>query len=589
MRSRTVKVDCKEATDFLAGLLTGTHALRLLVTGREAVKLSDAEQVLPLDEGMTEAEAETLFIARARLKRPKWQPGDGEQATLRRVLRLTERIPLGVELAAAWMDKRTLGEIADGIEATPLGALTGEQSRSRRTVQADRHQSLTRCLDWSFELLESPAQVGFACLGIFADSFSPEAVAAACGCDDAHVLLDRLQEAALVRRIEIAGRSRYTLHRFTRAYAADKLSSQPTAAAIRQRYVAYFCNLAVVHNNTNHLAYLAILDAEWRNVAAAAEVAAGLKDLESEGRLGKSLFDFLLLRRQYLVSEVSERLSERALVTARASGDHRGERSALNNLGIVYAAQGRWGAAESTYQQSLAICREIDDRWGEGQTLNKLGVLYQEQGRWEEAEAAHRQALAICREEYCGLGEEQALHNLGNVYQAQSRGGEAATAFRHCLAILRKSGRDRQGEGRILNSLGWVYEQWGQWAKAANRFQESLAIWREYGDRSGEGSALNNLGVVYGAQARWAEAEAVYQQSLAIRRECGDHRGEGQTLENLALLRKAQGDVTEALQFEREALRVLDTTEDEAAKAKAREWLAEWEQQGQSGAESAGG
>jgi tetratricopeptide (TPR) repeat protein len=96
----------------------------------------------------------------------------------------------------------------------------------------------------------------------------------------------------------------------------------------------------------------------------------------------------------------------------------------------------------------------------------------------------------------------------------------------------------------------------------------------------GEGQALNNLGNVYDAQGRWAEAEACYQQSLVILREFGDRVGEGKTLENLALLKEAQGEVAGALQLEREALRVLETTEDQAAKEKARRLVAKWKGQG---------
>ena len=60
-------VDCEDVAAFIEKLLAETRGLRLLVTGREAVKLRDAEQLITLDAGMTEAESEQLFIARAQL------------------------------------------------------------------------------------------------------------------------------------------------------------------------------------------------------------------------------------------------------------------------------------------------------------------------------------------------------------------------------------------------------------------------------------------------------------------------------------------------------------------------------------------
>ncbi len=538
-------VDCDEVADFLAGLLTGTRALRLLVTGREAVKLSDIEQVLPLEEGMTEAEAEELFLSRARLKKgPKWQLPSTEKIAIRRVLQLTQRIPLGVELAAAWIDKRTLTEIADGIDATPLGALT-EQARSRHALQADRHRSLTRCLDFSYNLLEGPAQEGFACLGVFADSFTPEAAALVCACDDAHALLDRLRDAALIRRIEVGGRSRYTLHRFTRAYAANKLTVLTAAPAVRQRYVAYFRRVAADNDDISNLAKLAVLDAEWQNGVAAAEVAEGLKDFESVWNLSEDLGGYLRLRGLWLERE---RLGGRALVAARAAGNRLAEGCALVSLGLVYDDQGRWAEAEEAYRGSLAICREFDNRLDSGRTLNNLGAVYRLQGRWAEAEEAYRDSLAIWRE-------------FGN----------------------------RLGEGQTLNNLGTLFCFQGRWAEAEGAYQDSLAIRRKFGDHLGEGKTLNNLGNVYEAQGRWAEAEEAYRGSLAICQEFGDRPGQGIILENLALLSRKQGDLDGAMRFVREALLVLDSTEDEAEKVKARALLARWEQQGQSGTESASG
>ena len=84
---------------------------------------------------------------------------------------------------------------------------------------------------------------------------------------------------------------------------------------------------------------------------------------------------------------------------------------------------------------------------------------------------------------------------------------------------------------------------------------------------------------MYDNQGRWAEAEAAYQQSLAIYREFVDYHGEGQALVNLALLRANQGDMAGALTLAREALQVLEATEDETAKERVRKLVTDWEQQ----------
>ena len=112
---------------YLAERLSQTSRLHLLVTGREAVKLSDVEQLIDLDTGMTEQEAVALFVARAQLKRRSWQPTSSEVEVLQKILTLTECVPLAIELVAAWTDKRTLTEIAEGLEATSLGVMTDDR------------------------------------------------------------------------------------------------------------------------------------------------------------------------------------------------------------------------------------------------------------------------------------------------------------------------------------------------------------------------------------------------------------------------------------------------------------------------------
>lgn len=244
-------VDSDEVRAYLADMLNHTRLVHLLITGREAAKLIDVEQLIDLDAGLAMQEAMGLFIARTQLKKGRhWQPAADELPIVEKILTLIEGMPLAIELATAWTDKRTLAEIAEDLEATPLGATTGEPPRSRRTDTADRHRSLARCLDWSFELLEGPVQDGFTRLGIFPDIFTAPSVASVCGVRNAQELLDRLQDASLVRRTEVGGRSAYTMHRFTRAYAAQKLDAHPDVLSIRQRCIAYNKQSIEVHGES---------------------------------------------------------------------------------------------------------------------------------------------------------------------------------------------------------------------------------------------------------------------------------------------------------------------------------------------------
>jgi tetratricopeptide (TPR) repeat protein/class 3 adenylate cyclase len=573
-------VDSDPVQSFLIELLKSTSAVRLLVTGRDAVKLSDVEQEVSLDEGMTEAEADALFLARARLKHQQgqqWQPDQGEKAAIHRIIRLSERIPIAIELAAAWVKYSTVKEIADGIEATALGTESKEPPRSLPIGQSPRHGSLTRSLNYSYERLEPEAQEGLARLGLFAGSFASDSVAGACRVPQAKELLFRLQDASLIHRVESNGRSRFTMLRPTRAYAAEKLGALPEASSLRQQFVRYYRNAAKQRDSLTgpsvatsaKVAALDWFEEEWPNLLAAAKSASGLGDWKTVSDISDTVFEFWKVRGHW--AEVEE-LYNWALEASRESKDRHAEGNALNSLGIVYKEQGRWAEAENAHQQSLAICREFKDRHGEGVTLNNLGNVYEAQGRWAEAEKAYQQSLAIKREFKDRHGEGGILNNLGNVYQAQGRWAEAEQAYQQSLAIKREF-KDRHGEGQTLGNLGNVYQAQGRWGEAEQAYQQSLAICREFKDRYGEGQTLNNLGLVYQAQGRWGEAEQAYQQSRAIYREFKDRHGEGVTLNNLALLKERQEDIPAALEFVREAIAVLETTEAQAELQKARDIL----------------
>lgn len=108
--------------------------------------------------------------------------------------------------------------------------------------QPDRHKSMSHCLDWSFNLLEQEYQDGFVRLGLFAHGFTSESVSKACGVDDSDMLLDRLNDAALIWPAdEIDDKfTRYTMHRFTREYLSGKCRALSNISDIYNQYVNYY-------------------------------------------------------------------------------------------------------------------------------------------------------------------------------------------------------------------------------------------------------------------------------------------------------------------------------------------------------------
>ena len=200
--------------------------------------------------------------------------------------------------------------------------------------------------------------------------------------------------------------------------------------------------------------------------------------------------------------------------------------ASLNNLAVLYQAQGRYGEAEPLYREALQASREaLGPRHPDTLTsLNNLALLYEAQGRYGEAEPLYREALQGSRE---ALGPRHpdtltSLNNLAALYQAQGRYGEAEPLYREALQASREALGPRHPDTLTsLNNLAVLYQDQGRYGEAEPLFREALQARREVlGPRHPDTlTSLNNLAALYQAQGRYGEAEPLYREALQARRE----------------------------------------------------------------------
>ena len=507
-----------EEGEVLRWLKTIAPPSSALITSRQSVPYLNAPTV-KLDALLRE-DAVKMFTARARAA--GWEGSDSERVP--KLCELIGNLPLAIELLAPRAAELPLTELMKLVSKN-FDAL----AREKDPLLAERHQSIAASFRMSFGRLTENARNLLMRLSVLPDGASVSIIADFTEIEDWQESIAECVRHLLLR----FDGQRYTFHPLVRRFALAQLGD--TALEWQRRFVAFFAKLVEEKNDINDLEKLSVLDAEWRNSLAAAQTAEELKDWQVVIAISECLGDFLLLRG--LWSE-REQLDKQALAAARNSGDGKAESRALNNLGIIYANEGKLAEAEEAYNQSLAIARETNDQVGEGVILMNLGIVYTDQKLLDEAEKVMHQSLVILRESDDRINEGKALNNLGNIYQDERKLTEAEQAY-----------------------------------------NQSLTIKRETNDRIGEEQTLMNLGNVYSYQCRLKEAEEAYRQSLTICREFRDKVGEGKTLYNLALLRKDQGDIEGALQLGREALQVLETTQAEAEKEESRKLVEQLEQQ----------
>src|SRR4051812_37058212 len=112
---------------------------------------------------------------------------------------------------------------------------------------------------------------------------------------------------------------------------------------------------------------------------------------------------------------------------------------AINKAFQDHYARGNYPAAQIDAQEleRLAKARFGANHPDYAVALNKLGIVFQAQGKYGEAEGLYKRALVI-REQALGPSHPdvaQPLHNLGLVLGAQRKNSEAEGFYKRALAI----------------------------------------------------------------------------------------------------------------------------------------------------------
>ena len=116
-----------------------------------------------------------LFVQSARRARVDFELTAESLPPVTRICRLTEGMPLGIVLAAAWIELLSLAEIADEMQAD-IDFLASEMGDL-----PPRQHSMRAVFDYSWALLTEPEQQVLAKLSVFRGGFTREAAQAIAG------------------------------------------------------------------------------------------------------------------------------------------------------------------------------------------------------------------------------------------------------------------------------------------------------------------------------------------------------------------------------------------------------------------------
>lgn len=547
-------------SEILSELLIQAPGVKLLITSRERLYLHEewvveVHGLMISDDQAETSAAVTLFLQSARRTRSNFTPSAEDLTAIYQICRLVDGMPLGIELAAAWVHLLSCDEIVKEIErsldflATPA-----------RNVP-ERHRTLRAVFDHSWQLLAEAEQAVLRRLAVFRSTFDRQAAEAVAGASLA--LLSALVNKSLLRR---AASGRYELHERVRQYAYRKLHEVGEAEAIRDRHLHTYLALADATElklfGGNQTASLALLESEHDNFRSALEW--GLRQTsDAQIRLAALRLTAVLARFWHLREHLYEGRAwlEEALILAQQwpageagaaqSGAIQAVRAKLlYGLGNLTGSMDDKQRSIALLEESLALLRQLDDRRALVLTLQRLGELLSNQKEARQVAARLEESLTLARalQDNWLIARSLVLLAIIAIERGDYAGGEPLA--RESLAIYRTLD-DAGSLVYLLNVLGQFELQLGNPQQAVACFAEALVLDQIHNPMVSLGQAwtLRNLGFAAQTAGDYAQATVNYQQSLRLRLDLNDIDGAAWCLEGLAEVAVATGAPTRAVQL----------------------------------------
>lgn len=617
----------------IARLLAKAPGVHLLATSREALHLLD-ERVFPVEHmptpdigqesvGTTEGDLNTLmgiasvalFVQCAQRVQSDFRFIAANALPIAHICRYVGGLPLGIELAATWLNTLAPNEIAeelarglDLLDAPPL-PLARQQTGIRAVFER------------SWQLLSPQERQCAAQFSVFQGETSREAILWVA--EAALPQLSALLNKSILRRNALG---RYEMHPLLRHYCREKLATAYDSGMSQTRHSTYYLMLvqerdkSIKRKDAKQRIQEMRLELDnirqaWRWAVQEGNLAVLQRTLSSYARLYTllGLYEEASMTLEWATNDLRQRerslvnspetqqlfcelmsgllghaaaflnrlaLFDRAIILAQAA--HQlvqatdlpiSKAHALLRCSEAYWYQGRMAEAKPLLEQVIELTSRISLLDVEPQELHADALCLQgatavRLGKYKEAIACYERSLHISRALQDAYRESRALHSLGTTFRNQGHFGEARSYLEQGLQLSRQIG-DLHSESRSLNSLGDIAYYLGDYMEAQRNFRQVHDIAMSSGDRRSQCIALTNLGIIARDLGDYPEARERLSQGLWMARTIGFRRGEAWALVCLSLLLHQHQRDAAALESGEQGLRIFVELGDDVGQAYA--------------------
>lgn len=534
--------------EVVAAILQAAPRVQVLATSRERLHLH-GEQLFPIQglgfpDWETPGDAATytavqLFIQSARRIQPHFALAAADLTHLTRICRLVEGMPLGIELAAGWVDLLSLPAIVAEIQRS-LDFLATEA----RNVP-DRQRSMRAVFDHSWERLNEAEQQTFARFAVFRGGFTRQAAQEVTAASLR--LLSALVSKSLLHYEPAT--ARYQIHELLRQYAAEKLETAGQTATVRDAHAAYFAGFLQQQEadlkGEGYRQAKAAIAADFENVRQGWRWAVERRAYATLERAMEGLYWFLRqdLQRyqagQALFHSGREALAptgneaphplwgkmlarvlpygpgdfeqpaqvkawlEQAQAIAEAHGDAAEVAFCRWLLPQVQIILGDFAPALDELERCLHYYRAVGDRFYSAWTLEVMAKVHNRLGRQEQGVACRQECLRLFRE--LGTPESQVLFGLALTLGGLGDFAEAEAQLHRAYQLSQAdSNPGEMAAAKVY--LSRVLSLKGDFAEAHRAALEGLAISTEHNLEYRQLQARIGLGMRAYERGDWAEA-----------------------------------------------------------------------------------
>jgi predicted ATPase/DNA-binding CsgD family transcriptional regulator len=575
-------------------LLARCPWLRIIATSREPLRVRGETvwRVPPLDLPPDDApaaelaahEAVRLFAARAAGARPGFTLTEGNAASVARLCRTLDGIPLGIELSAARVRALSVEQIADRLRDRFQLLNSGDRTAPLR------QQTLRATVDWSYELLDSAEQMLLRRLAVFSgwnlDMAEQVCSDAAIAADEVlGLLISLIDKSLVVLDGEAAGDARYRLLDTIREYAAERLEAAGESGPLALRHRD--CVLALVEHTSatmfnrgeppwpvrREIFRRGI--AEYGNFRLALETSLARGDAETGLRLCIGLRNmwvphgdareaatwldrFLVLAGGEVSAQVRgralavraeiafdlqdydtlERCATESLELARGGGDDFPVPTALRVLGQAAGRAGRTDEAAVRVDEAIAAAEATGNDWEAGLTMAAKAAVALRQSKLKSAQRAYEAALEILADNN-RWGVAQVSYGMGTLARARGDNEAAVRYYRDAMEIFREL--DAWPEiARCQAGLGWIAVAAGDFAQAQQSLAENLRLNRRCGQRLGIARGLEACAALAAASGQPERAARLAGAACQLRESLGHGTGIGPRVEQVLEFARGQ-------------------------------------------------